>query len=281
MDETPVAQLIGSIDRLGPTKDLSDLESVVPLVRAVLADRRLPSKIVDFELAQILSNPMHVPLVRQGALYINRNDRGEMGVVLSRTSGEGRPHPTFLASDPAHYLVGAIDAPLYVIEYQQRATDASLFDAATPLGEELIAIVSPGDVLILPATMGVRLIFSEIPAWMLRVTQSPSKQFMWQYEMSAKRPVRSICSETKTTRLELTLKLLAQCGSSNVEVIAPLLEHPSHHIRWQAATTLAVLNEKAGWSAIESMKRDSHPHVRAAAERSFLNLTIALEQGNG
>ncbi len=264
--------LLERVHDFGCSTCLGDIESLAPYVEAVLADESIPAAVVNAELRTLLEYPEYAPVARSGAIHLNPNDDNRsMRVLLSRTSGERAAKPKHAMSDPAHFLIGAFNAPIRVAEFAQQLQDDTVLNAGALLLEERTRTLEPKIAHVMPATLSVRSIFSDVSTWTLTVFQVPSISFIWQYDMETRRPVRLISAENAATRIEAALRLLSELGTASAPVLLELMEHPAHHIRWQSAATLAKLYEREGIVALETLTSDPHPHVRAAAARTIEN----------
>ena len=275
--------LLEAVRQVGLTKRLADLEALSPYMEAALRNRALPAAAINAELHAMLTDARYAPSARDSSVQINARDEGRvMRVILTHLDAANTGLPPLAISDPAHSLIGSFNEPLLLSEFDQKAVDASILIPNAGLHELPRRSLDRGSACLMPAGLGIRLISSGQPTWTLSIFQEPCLPFIWQYDMTTKCPVRSISAETATTRIELSLRLLAELGDAPDEaVLASLFGHSAHHVRWQAAATLVRLDETRGLAAIEALTTDVHPQVRAAAGRTLENFRSACALGAG
>ena len=69
--------------------------------------------------------------------------------------------------------------------------------------------------------------------------------------------------------------------ASSAGVIADLMEHPAHFVRWTAVRAAIELDEGVGLALLERASRDEHPHVRNAAARALAEIAISSPPEHG
>jgi hypothetical protein len=121
-----------------------------------------------------------------------------------------------------------------------------------------------------------RLSARDRPALAVALTRGQVTALRWGYDEATLRPVQIQGARSGPARLEYAFTLLA--AMAHVEaapVIASLIEHPDHYVRWSAVRRVMALDPSLGMHLVQRSRADPHPHVRRAAERALSRLASA------
>ena len=120
--------------------------------------------------------------------------------------------------------------------------------------------------------MGARIVLTPERSCVLRIVQTAALPYVWQYDLETRLPLRAIAVELAHSRVEQAVRLVGELGDArDADLVAELLRHPAHNVRWQAANSLVQLDLQRGLRELENLQDDAHPHVRAAARQSLEN----------
>jgi hypothetical protein len=88
---------------------------------------------------------------------------------------------------------------------------------------------------------------------------------------------RSTASSPRESRLRFALMAFSAFppNQNSIEAVCAMLDHPTHHVRWNAVEALATMAPARGRAALRGALDDPHPHVRTAAARTLERMHVA------
>jgi hypothetical protein len=159
--------------------------------------------------------------------------------------------------------------------YQQTGTDRiDVFDPAAGLKAAQRRRLTPRSCLRLRAGIDVFDLPEAFGRTVLITLIGPTKfQTVTAYDFESLRPTRMFASQVAVTRAQYALAVLAELvpdpGEALTAAVGELLSHPSHVVRWAAASAMNAFSEDAGTAALAALRDDPHPHIRNAVQRSL------------
>lgn len=221
------------------------------------------------ELAALATNPKH---------EIRRNGRR-----LSLGAGEYCELRLDLVVGDSLYVhtapYRAFFAPLgpNSLHYDQYRLPATYrndtFDSSTRLEPGIPGSISPCKYLKVLGDKFAYDIRIQRETLVLKLMTTAIDSLEWLFHKDTRMAYLANDSDIEVTHLRAIVDYLAHMGDEySVEVLAGLAEHPNHTLRWSVVRTLCRLNPATGIGVLEVAQNDVHPHVRAAARSTLLNL---------
>lgn len=104
----------------------------------------------------------------------------------------------------------------------------------------------------------------------VRLSLPPAGNFEWAFSRQTLHATSFTTTRYGESNLLGILDLLAQAGNARSEdLLARLVAHPLHFVRWRAIRSLVQINHARGIEALYDAADDVHPEVRTAARRSL------------
>jgi hypothetical protein len=98
--------------------------------------------------------------------------------------------------------------------------------------------------------------------------------YHWVYDRETLSPIALMDPNMDAGRIKFGLKLLALAPTTNaLETCVQLLEHPNHHVRWEAVRQALLIDLRQGKELVARALEDEHPEVREAAALTFRQLS--------
>jgi hypothetical protein len=185
-------------------------------------------------------------------------------VVSGRKARAGAPIVTLTR----HTLVGnAGSAAFLVRRWRQPPLPNDVFDPNRRLDACDDVVLEPGEAIALSAPSDAFVLLKNAePAMALTAAGSHVVPFAWHYDAVSGRPIRLAPVHKEWLYLQELLRLAAAVGDeSSAPGLAALYAHPSHFVRWSAASTARRIAPQTGWDLCRALASDPHPQIRAAA----------------
>ena len=141
-------------------------------------------------------------------------------------------------------------------------------------GESIVALAGEDILEIVPPRSSETI---SLAAWIL----SPQTQrFLWEYDRQSGEPVSFCNASQDETRLQYALKFLAMLegDEQTPQIVGALVSHENHAVRWDAVRALLGIDPAHGKRALRNAMNDAHPHVAAAARKTWNANQEVLEQ---
>jgi hypothetical protein len=107
----------------------------------------------------------------------------------------------------------------------------------------------------------------------ISLTRLQATRLRWVYDAATLLPVRAEAADLRAARIDYAMTLLSALGhTAAAPVIATLLDHPDHFVRWSAVRRVMELDPALGEPLVHRALTDPHPHVQRAAQRSLERL---------
>lgn len=156
-----------------------------------------------------------------------------------------------------------------VFSYPENYRNAE-FDAGVKLQHVRDGHCTSGEILPLEGEAFTYHFPVERPTLVVKFTTAPFDTLEWLFDRKTWQAVRANDAALQSTQLRVAAHLLARLKNpSSIEPLQLLTRHPSHVVRWAAIQNLARLAPAAGLDALAEARRDAHPHIRHAAEKTL------------
>lgn len=185
-----------------------------------------------------------------------------------------------IASQTAYTNLSPVNVPLYVKSFWlPEDWDIEVFDDSLELREGDEFRLDPGRVLSMkPDRQTFHFRFEE-PTILLKVQSHTVTAFEWSFDATTRKAWQSISTRlTDSNAVHTCVRAQALRDRGLIAPLQLLLDHERHFVRWSAAKALGFLSFEAGWSALEKLQQDQHPHVVRAAKRAMAQAS-SLQRG--
>jgi hypothetical protein len=116
------------------------------------------------------------------------------------------------------------------------------------------------------------------PIVMIRLQLPLMGGLEWMFGRKSLKPIGATSLRPDHSHLLSLITAASMLGDGNsVEAIRGALGHANHAVRWAAAQALGRLDRAAAAAALETLATDSHPHIRAAAQRTLLRASASCD----
>ena len=257
---------------VGIARDLSD--GRVALARAAFRSLLRPEvarSLIEAELTAFLRHD--APPTKgapSGRLRIVGTDHADLRLRIVRPGKRGTATVATLTRPT---MVGnAGRAPVIVRRwYQPDPFPNDRFDAARTIVPAADVRLDPGDLVALRAAFDAYdLEADDRAATVFVIGGAHEVALAWTHRRRGGRPLAASPVARSWLRLRELLTFADALGDATlVPAIAQLGEHPSHFVRWAAATSALRLAPDASLARLRTLTDDAHPQVRAAARETL------------
>ena len=178
---------------------------------------------------------------------------------------------TTLRSSIENRLITLVGGLARVVRYEQPHPEPfNVFDSSrslTCLGE---VSLSAGEVIKCRAGVECHDVVVDSHSVFFELRSKPIHKLEWLYDASTLNPRRLIFVDALDMKINMYLLLAHHFRSpKSIPLIRPYLQHPNHFIRLSAAKALLQIEPENAATLLEELGKDSHPQLRAAAQRTI------------
>src|SRR5207248_2549856 len=140
---------------------------------------------------------------------------------------------------------GSVSAQVYV---QPPHVRNEVFDLQARLLPDAEVRLGPGEMVKFRA--GHHVIGAshcDAPTMTVLFASDVRRSLLWEYDPATLMPTRALATETGSSRLQYTARLLAEVGGqSSLPGLRKLLEHNDHFVRWTALRSIMAIDAGEG-----------------------------------